>query len=303
MSVGWSGNPVIKRGARGKSREKLRTRPLFPPPTPSPQLPRQPAGTCRRHSTARHRTAPHTRRRARYRAVPGRAGPGGQRGVRAGRPPIPGEQPRGSPGARCPVRGARCGSGSGCRAPRGRCQQREAAGCAEGMLSPGGMQPARWHGSGTEGMEVAVSPGGARAARPEPPLAPPGTCGALHLQTPPPAPRRRGRKFRAALTPCCPAAGGDTGSAPTGSPPPLRLSPPGSGLPRPAGPGLETCGGEESCGRGAGEGRGAACPPPGGTEPLVSLPPCRLPSAESRPLCMRGVKLGGTPKPSPWILS
>lgn len=154
MSVGWSGNPVIKRGARGKSREKLRTRPLFPPPTPSPQLPRQPAGTCRRHSTARHRTAPHTRRRARYRAVPGRAGPGGQRGVWAGRPPIPGEQPRGSPGARCPVPGARCavpGAGLGAAAElpaagasRGR-QQAARRGCSprEGCSPLAGTAPAR----------------------------------------------------------------------------------------------------------------------------------------------------------------
>uniref|UniRef100_A0A8C3CY29 Complexin-1 n=1 Tax=Cairina moschata TaxID=8855 RepID=A0A8C3CY29_CAIMO len=103
VSVGWSGNPVIKRGARGKSREKLRTRPLFPPPTPSPQLPRQPAGTCRRHSTARHRTAPHTRRRARYRAVPGREG---SAGCGQGDPRSPASSPgaRPLPGARCPVR-------------------------------------------------------------------------------------------------------------------------------------------------------------------------------------------------------
>lgn len=43
MSVGWSGNPVIKRGARGKSRENLWSHSLFP--TPHPQLPRQPSGT------------------------------------------------------------------------------------------------------------------------------------------------------------------------------------------------------------------------------------------------------------------
>lgn len=43
MSVGWSGNPVIKRGARGKSREKLWTHSLSF--TPHPQLPRQPSGT------------------------------------------------------------------------------------------------------------------------------------------------------------------------------------------------------------------------------------------------------------------
>nr|XP_047907052.1 uncharacterized protein LOC106046477 [Anser cygnoides] len=57
VSVGWSGNPVIKRGARGKSREKLRTRPLFSPSSPAPAT----SPAARGHlPPARHRTALHS---------------------------------------------------------------------------------------------------------------------------------------------------------------------------------------------------------------------------------------------------
>lgn len=109
MSVGWSGNPVIKRGARGKSREKLRTRPLFPPPTPEPAT----SPAARGHlPPAQHRTAPHSTAHPPPSEVPCRAGPcrAGRAARGAGRAtPDPRRAAAGLarcavPGARCPVR-------------------------------------------------------------------------------------------------------------------------------------------------------------------------------------------------------
>lgn len=70
MSVGWSGNPVIKRGARGKSREKLWTHCL----SPTPRFPRRPSGTWAPAGASRSR-AVRRRREAEALQQPPAAGP------------------------------------------------------------------------------------------------------------------------------------------------------------------------------------------------------------------------------------
>lgn len=111
MSVGWSGNAVIKRGARGKSKEKLWTRSFSP--TLHPQLPRPPSGT---------------------------GAPAGARG-RGEEPqqPAPAADTCPGPARLCTApaaeRGIGAGAGEPCRAGKGREERRGAGTQRRGQLS------------------------------------------------------------------------------------------------------------------------------------------------------------------------
>lgn len=168
--------------------------------------------------------------------------------------------------------------------------------------------------AGIPGREVSqprVPPPRLHPRRSSYPLALPGTSGAFHLQMPPPESQvaggagGEGRKF-GALTLSCPAACGRAAGHPpsraTAAPLPSCLPPRTAWHP----PALSCRAGVRGTAAGNLEGKEGANSRrfSSGKHRFsrVCAPPLRLTAADCRSPCMRGVKLGSAPEPSPWIL-
>lgn len=215
-------------------------------------------------------------------------------------------------------RGAGAGT-SGGRQLAARRGYRAAPAVGRSPASAGHLPGRFWRCAGIPGGEVSqprVPPPRLHPRRASYPLAPPGTRGAFHLQMPPPESQVAGGaggeegKF-GALTlsrpAACGRATGHPASRATAAPLPSCLHP------RTAwhSPALScragvrgTAAGNLAGKKGGGEGGSKEPPFFLREKPLFSClcPPRRLPAADCRTLCMRGVKLGCAPEPSSWIL-